>query len=141
MKNFFSDFARKFFKKEGLVSNGQLTPKFFEEWAKRHMMKPVCIVRDPDGDILLADSGEPVRANNGEGTDFYRAGYAIHRSGLEIGNYYDYPTSDFLFDTRRGGQQKRIDEALAHARQTQKQLTDAGYYDAERKGRFNLKLH
>ena len=141
MKKFLSEDASEFFKKAGLSSSGQLTPKFFEEWAKRHCMKPVCIVRDPDGDILLADSGEPVRKGNGGGTEFYRAGYAIHRSGLEIGNYYDYPTSDFLFDTKRGGQQKRIDEALAHARQTQKQLKDAGYYDAERKGRFNLRPH
>ena len=141
MKKFLSDFARQYFKKEGLSSNGQLTPNFFEEWAKRHMMKPVCIVRDRDGDILLADSGEPVRKSNGDGVDFYRTGYALHRAGLEIGNFNDYPTSDFLFDTKRGGQQKRIDEALAHARQTQQQLTDAGYYDAERKGRFNLQLH
>ncbi len=141
MKKFFSEYARRFFDKAGLSSNGQLTPKFFEEWAKRNCMKPVCIIRDSDGDILLADSGEPIRKSNGEGSDFYRTGYALHRSGLEIGNYNDYPTSDFFLDTKRGGQQKRIDEALAHARQTQQQLTDAGYYDAERKGRFNLKLH
>ena len=131
----------KFLEKCGHSVNGQLTPKFFEEWAKRHCMKPVCIVRDPGVDILLADSGEPVRKDNGDGVEFYRTGYSLHRSGLEIGSYHDYPTSDFLFDSKRGGQQKRIDEALAHARQTQKQLTDAGYYDAERKGRFNLRLH
>ncbi len=104
-------------------------------------MRPFCIIRDPDGDILLADSGEPMRELDGDGTEFYRTGYALHRSGLEIGNYNDYPTSDFLFDTKRGGQQKRIDEALAHARETQKQLKDAGYYDAERKGSFNNRLH
>ena len=131
----------KFLEKCGYSVNGQLTPKFFEEWAKRNCMKPFCIIRDQDGDILLADSGEPVRKGNGESAEFYRTGYALHRSGLEIGNYHDYPTSDFLFDTKLGGQQKRIDEALAHARQTQKQLMDAGYYDAERKGRFNLRLH
>ena len=81
----------KFLEKCGHSVNGQLTPKFFEEWAKRHCMKPVCIVRDPGVDILLADSGEPVRKGNGDGVAFYRTGYSLHRSGLEIGNFNDYP--------------------------------------------------
>lgn len=136
MKKFFSDAARKRLNALGFSSNGQLTPKFFEEWAKRHMMKPVCKVVDPDGEILLADSHEPIVT-----LGVYRTGYAIHRSGLEIGNYHEYPIADFAFMTRQRGIEQRIDEALAHARQTQKQLKDAGFYDAERTGRFNLRLH
>jgi len=136
MKKFLSDKARKFFGKEGLTSAGQLTPAFFEEWAKRNMMKPVCKVSHPDREILIADSHEPIIT-----LGVYRTGYAIHRSGLEMGNYNDYPMEDFAIMTRRTGLEKRVAEALAHARQTQKQLKDAGYYDAERKGRFNTKLN
>ena len=122
--------------KEGFAVNGEKTPKFFEEWAKRHMMKPVCKVVDPDGEILIADSHEPIVT-----LGVYRCGYAIHRSGLEIGNYNDYPIADFAFMTRKRGIEQRVNEALAHARQTQKQLKEAGYYDAERKGRFSLRPH
>lgn len=122
--------------KGGYSVNGQKTPKFFEEWAKRNMMKPVCIVRDPDGDILLADSHEPIRT-----LGVFRTGYAIHRSGCEIGNYNDYPIGQFVGFTRRRGVEFRTNEALAHARDVQKQLVDAGYYDAERKNRFSIAPH
>ena len=122
--------------KEGFAVNGEKTPKFFEEWAKRHMMKPVCKVCDPDGEILIADSHEPIYT-----LGVYRCGYTIHRSGLEIGSYNDYLIADFAFMTRKRGIEQRVNEALAHARQTQKQLKEAGYYDAERKGRFSLQPH
>lgn len=124
----------KYLEKNGYEYAGLKTPKFFEEWAKRNMMKPVCIVRDDDGDILLADSHEPIRT-----LGVYRTGYAIHRAGLEMGNYNDYQISDFAFMTREKGIEQRVNEALAHARQTQSQLKEAGYYDGERKGRFSLR--
>lgn len=127
----------KFLEKGGFAINGKFTPNFFEEWAKRHLMKAVRIERDPDGDILLADSIEPIRILGG----VYRSGYAIHRSGLEIGNYHDYPMTDFLLYSEAGGVKKRTDEALEHARETQEKLKEAGYYDAERKGRFNIRPH
>lgn len=126
----------KTLEKGGFAVNGQRTPKFFEEWAKKNCMKPVCIVRDPDGDILLADSIEPIRV-----LGIYRTGYAIHRSGLEFGNYNDYPMDEFLIYSREGGTQKRVNEALEHARQTQRQLKESGFYDSERKGRFNVNPH
>ena len=122
--------------KDGYAVNCEKTPKFFEEWAKRNMMKPVCKVVDPDGEILLADSHEPIRV-----LGVYLCGYAIHRSGLEIGNYHDYPVKDYAFMTRAKGIEHRVAEALAHARQTQQQLVKAGFYDAERKGSFNIDLH
>lgn len=124
----------KFLEKGGFAVNGQRTPKFFEEWARTHCMRPVCIVRDPDGDILLADSIDPIRS-----LGIYRVGYAIHRSGLEFGNFNDYPMNEFLFLSREAGTQQRINEALEHARATQRQLKAAGFYDAERKGRFSLR--
>lgn len=130
----------KMLEKQGFTKGGEKTPKFFEEWAKRNMMKPVCKVTDEDGEILLADSHEPIRKGKvwSPESDFYRTGYAIHRSGLEIGNYNDYPASDYAFMSRQKGIEQRVNEALEHARQTQKQLVEAGYYDADRKGRFNI---
>ena len=131
------------------------TPKFFEEWAKRNYMKAVRIERDPDGDILLADSCEAISTREQDSwaarfanvftkpaeTRVYRTGYAIHRSGLEMGNYHDYPAGDFVLMSREDGIKQRTDEALAHARDTQTKLKDSGYYDAERKGRFSLRPH
>lgn len=131
----------KLLEKGGYSVNGHKTPRFFEEWAKRNLMRPVCIVRDPDGDILLADSNEPIRKSDiwPFNKPFYRTGYAIHRDGCEVGNYHDYPVADYAFMSRQRGIEHRVNEALAHARQTQAQLKDAGYYDAERKGRFSLR--
>lgn len=105
---------------------------FFEKWAAKHCMKPVVIVRDPDGDILIADSVEPIRV-----LGVYRTGYAINRDGLEIGNYADYPMRDFIIYSRDGGVQKRVNEALADARRTQALLKQSGFYDAEKKRSFS----
>lgn len=107
---------------------------FFEEWAKRNNMKAVMKVVDPDGEILLADSGEPFVL---DGAAVYRTGYAINRAGLEIGDYHDYPAMEMFGLSKAAGQNQRINEALAHARQTQSQLKAAGFYDADRKDAFS----
>lgn len=125
------DRAKKL-EKLGFLRHGEKTPQFFEEWAKRNCMKPVCKVEDPHGDILIADSHDVIKPHG-----IYRTGYAIHRSGLELGCWNDYPSSDFFLESRRNGLQKRVNEALEHARETQRQLVAAGFYDAERKGRFS----
>lgn len=106
--------------------------RFFEKWAARNCMKPICIVRDPDGDILLADSVEPIRV-----LGVYRTGYAINRDGLEFGNHADYPISEFVLYSREGGVQKRVNEALAMARRNQSMLKESGFYDADGKKRFS----
>lgn len=108
------------------------TTHWFEDWCQKMSMRPVCRVADPDGDILLADSHEPIRK-----LGIYRTGFAVNREGLEVGNYNDYPMLDFATDTRREGLQKRINEALAFARQTQQLLKESGYYDGEGKRRFS----
>lgn len=106
--------------------------KWFEGWCKKMSMSPVCKVADRDGEILLADSMEPIRT-----LGVYRTGFAINRDGLEIGNYHDYPMLDFALYTRAGGLEKRINEALAFARQTQARLKESGYYNGEGKRRFS----
>ncbi len=108
------------------------TTRFFEKWAARNCMKPVCIVRDPDGDILLADSIEPIRV-----LGVYRTGYAIHRDGLEYGNHADYDMSEFVLYSKEGGVQKRVNEALDVARSHQALLKQSGFYDAEKKRSFS----
>lgn len=105
---------------------------FFEEWAKRNCMKPVCIVRDPDGDILLADSVEPIRT-----LGVYRTGWAINRDGLELGNYRDYAIGEFALYTPAGGVQKRVNERLEYAREIQRELKGSGFYDGDGKKRFS----
>lgn len=110
--------------KKGFTVGGQKTPKFFEEWARRNCMRPVCIVRDSDGDILLADSHEPIYT-----LGVYRTGYAIYRGVGQIGNFNDYPIGEFAMMSRKRGIEQRVNEALAHARKTQKQLREAGFYD------------
>src|SRR3990167_6442948 len=106
---------------------------WFEKWAAKNCMKPIVIVREPDGDILLADSIEPIRV-----LGVYRTGYAINRDGLEIGNYADYAMSDFVLYSRDGGVQKRVNEALASARHTQTLLKESGFYDGEKKHSFSI---
>lgn len=108
---------------------------FFERWAAKNCMKPVCIVRERDGDILLADSIEPIRE-----IGKYRTGYAIHRNGLEFGNTNDYDMLDFALYSEAGGVQKRVNEALAYARAAQAELKRTGFYDAHAKRRFSQRL-
>lgn len=105
---------------------------FFEKWAAKHCMKPICIVREKDGDILLADSVEPIRV-----LGVYRTGYAIHRDNLQFGNYHDYPMREFILYSVNGGVQKRVNEALAHARASQIELEKSGFY-GEGKKRFSI---
>lgn len=107
--------------------------RFFEKWAAKNCMTPICIVRDPDGDILLADSIEPIRV-----IGKYRTGYAISRAGLEIGSTNDYDISEFVLYSRDGGVQKRVNEALAHARDSQSKLKASGFYDDQSKKRFSI---
>lgn len=108
-------------------------PAFFERWAAKNCMKPICIVRDPDGDILIADSIEPIRVLGG----VYRTGFAINRDGLEFGSTHDYPSTEFILYSKAGGVQKRVNEALAHARATQEELKSSGFYDGDGKHRFS----
>lgn len=105
---------------------------WFERWAARVCMKPICKVDDPDGEILIADSVEPIRT-----LGVYRTGWAINRDGMEIGNYRDYPISDFALYSVAGGVQKRVNERLEHARDIQRVLRESGYYDADGKHRFS----
>ena len=107
-------------------------PRFFEKWAAKNCMKPVCKVDHPDGEILLADSIEPIRV-----LGKFRCGYAIHRNGMEIGNYHDYDMREFILYSRAGGVQKRVNEALANARQVQTMLKESGFYDDSKKQSFS----
>ena len=121
--------------------------RWFERWAAKHCMKAICKVDDPDGEILLADSVEPIRIFDARacvsdkcavvGYPHYHTGYAIHRNGLEFGNYEAYSTSDFLIHTKAGGVQTRVNEALAYARAAQMELKKSGFYDAAQKRRFS----
>lgn len=109
--------------------------RWFENWAARVCMKPVCKVDDPDGEILLADSIEPIRS-----LGVYRTGFAIHRDGMEIGNYHDYPMGQYVMYSKSAGVQERVNEALAHARATQDELRRSGFYDGDKKRSFSHHL-
>jgi hypothetical protein len=109
-----------------------LNTHWFEKWAAKNCMRPVCKVSDPDGEILLADSIEPIRV-----LGKYRTGYAILRDDLKFGNYNDYDMQEFVLYSREGGVQKRVNEALTYARAMQSELKQSGFYDGEAKGRFS----
>lgn len=104
--------------------------RFFEEWARRMNMKPVMKVIDPEADILLADSGEPFFGANQDGElgQWYRTGYAIDRDGAQLGNFNEYPAEEYADISAAAGQQARIKECLAYAREALKLTINAGLY-------------
>lgn len=101
------------------------TPDWFDRWARRAKMKPVCKVFDDDGYVLIADSGGPIEE---DGKVFYRTGYAIERNGVQVGAFNNYDPIQFFRDGPRAGQEYRINDALKHARKLKKQLKQVDYW-------------
>ena len=105
--------------------------RFFENWARENNMRPVVRIKEKGGDILIADSGEPFYGVNGEGLlgRWYRTAFAIDRGDKTwIASTHDYDAVEYDAVSRRAGQEKRINECLAYARETLKQTSKAGLY-------------
>ena len=110
------------------------THHYFDKFARDHKMRPIKRVEGKFGSILLADSGEIISENK---RMFYRTAYAIFRDGegLDIGCFAEYELNE------PGGnhseQEYRLGEAEMAANVFMAQITDTGYYDANRKHDFS----
>ena len=104
---------------------------YFESWAREMKMRPVCKVQDRDGDILVADSGEPFYGTNADGVlgRWYRTGFAINRDQVWLGNYCEYDANSFADESKRRGQEIRINEAVVAGRETLRLTKEVGLYD------------
>ncbi len=109
--------------------------KFFDQWARNNNMRPVMKVADREGDILLADSGEPFEARDDDGNlrRVYRTAFAIQRGKVWTASTNDYPEMDYFGISRRDSQQKRIDDCLIHARAQMADCLSVGLYDGQRR--------
>lgn len=105
---------------------------YFDRFARDHKMRPQGYVDTDDGRILLADSEELIVE---KGRLFYRTGYAIHRDGLDLGNYNDYGLDET--GGSHSDRQYRLNEATMTARQVLRQLVQSGFYDDGRKKHFS----
>lgn len=76
--------------------------RFFEQWAKKNNMRPVIKVSDREGDILIADSGEPFDARDDDGNmrRVFRTAFAIQRGKVWTASTNDYPESDYFGNSR-----------------------------------------
>lgn len=124
------------------MSNITKDHHFFENWARKMNMRPVMKVEEKDGDILVADSGEPFFGVNADGTlgRWYRTGYAIQRGVAWIGNFAEYPAEEFGDVDKRKGQETRVNECLVAAREILKQTKDVGLYNG-REANFDTRLN
>jgi hypothetical protein len=96
-------------------------------------MRPVVKVNEKDGDILIADSGEPFFGTNDAGVlgRWYRTGYALDRGDqvwVASTNVYDAVEYDTV--SRREGQQDRVNDCLEHARNALSQISQSGLFNA-----------
>lgn len=104
--------------------------RFFEQWARRNQMRPICRVEDEHADILIADSGEPIVS---EGKQVYRTAFAIDRDKTWLASTAETSVIDpeMLARTPRGAQEYRVNEALAHARRAISETHATGLYDGK----------
>ena len=100
-------------------------------------MRPVCVVQEEHGDILIADSGEAFMDKGGlfaEGlivTKIYRTAFCIDRGDeVWIASFEDTGVMDPTMTARtpRGAQEYRVNEALEHGRKALQQTVQAGLY-------------
>jgi len=114
--------------------------RFFEQWARRQNMKPVCRVAEADADILIADSGEPFMGTNKDGNlgRWYRTAFAIDQGDKTwLASFNDYPATEFDLVSKREGQQRRVNECLVFARDTLSKTAATGLYDHGRRESFS----
>ena len=97
-------------------------------------MRPVIKISDREGDILIADSGEPFEARDDDGKmrRIFRTAFAIQRGKVWTASTNDYPESDYFGNSRRDSQQKRVDDCLTHARAQLANCLSVGMYDGHR---------
>ena len=109
--------------------------KNFETWARKNNMKPVIKVTDKEGDILIADSGQPFETRDEEGRliRVYRTGFAIMRGRILTGTINDYKQGDPEYVGGNNGQQMRIDDCLIFARKQMADCLSVGLYDGIRR--------
>lgn len=101
--------------------------QWFDKWCRRAKTKPVVRIHDAGGDILVGDSGEPIRDGK---KVFYRTCYAVERDGVQVGAFEDYNDITRFFQMGpRLGQETRVNEAIAAARQFKADLRAVNYWD------------
>lgn len=107
--------------------------RFFEQWARKNSMRPICRVEEPGGDVLLADSGRPFYTTGEDGRRrfVYRTAFAIEREQCWVASVADTDATDpeMMSRTPQGAQEFRVNEALAYARNAIAQTSAAGLYD------------
>ena len=111
---------------------------FFEQWARRNGMLPAAEPYEvPDGEVLIADSMQMIdlpRTPDGEKAPYpryYRTAWAIRRGDSAWhASWADYAPDEMPLYTERGKIEKRLEEALVHARLTIAQLAapEVGLY-------------
>lgn len=117
--------------------------RFFEQWARKHNMLPVMRVKEKHGDILIADSGHAFLGSNdaGELGRWYRTAFAIDRGDTTwIASFNDYNAVEFDLVSKNEGQNTRVNECLATARDTLQKLAHTGLFDGRRQG-FSKRPH
>ena len=111
-------------KRPGSITSTR-TPDWFDRWCRRVSMKPVCRVREKDGDVLIADSGKAIEI---DGKLYVRTGYALERDGVQLGATQLYDPIEFFKEGPQAGQQRRINEALDAARKLKARLREVNYW-------------
>ncbi len=102
--------------------------QWFDSWVRKLKMYPQFAVEVPEGKLLLADSEELIVEDE---RMFYRTGWGLFRHDkMEMANFAEYE----LNDPRT--KQERTDDACFQAGHQIKILSDAGYFDDQRKGDF-----
>jgi len=114
--------------------------RFFDNWARKLGMKPVCRVVAEGGDILVADSGAKLFESE---RLFYRTGFAIERPGdkkplwLASTEETDALDPEMCSRSERGAQEYRVNEALAYARKQLAKTVNVGLYDDDGTNRIH----
>ena len=98
-------------------------------------MRPLMKVSDPEGDILLADSGAMIEtfSEQGQRQLVYRTGFAIMRGKVWTASTNEYHRGQPEFASGHEGQQRRINDCLLHARKQMKDCLSVGLYDGQRR--------
>ncbi len=105
---------------------------FFEGWARKNRMKPICRIIEKGGDILIADSGESVMNPGDDGVlrKVYVTAFAIERDKAWIASTNETAVDDpaMVIRTPRGAQEYRVAECLEYARKALRETLQVRLY-------------
>lgn len=111
--------------RSGHMPNCKRDHQWFDQWCRRAGMAPVRKYEDSDGDVLIADSGVPIKTEDG---DRILTAYAIDRGGAQIGCYEKYDPIEFFGMSVEAGREFRVKEALKFARQKKAEFLAHGIF-------------